>query len=65
MPNDISDEDLKTELIIMMRASGKTKEQCIPQVEMILKKASDPMVRKGLVKNINDSRGVKSSTKAP
>ena len=49
----------------MMRASGKTKEQCIPQVEMILKKASDPMVRKGLVKNINDSRSVKSSTKAP
>ena len=58
MPNDISDEDLKTELIIMMRATTrKTKEEVLPQVEKILEKAKDPMVKKGLVKNINDTRG--------
>ena len=58
MPNDISEEDLKTELIIMMRATTrKTKEEVLPQVEKILEKAKDPMVKKGLVKNINDTRG--------
>ena len=60
MPSDISDEDLKTELIIMMRATTrKTKEEVLPQVEKILEKANDPMVKKGLVKNINDTRGKK------
>ena len=58
MPNDISEEDLKTELIIMMRATTrKTKEEVLPQVEKILEKAKDPMVKKGLVKNINGTRG--------
>ena len=43
--------------MIMLLATGKTKEQSEAFVNKLMEKSKDPMVKKGLIKNINDSKG--------
>ena len=50
IPADIPDEDLKDEVLIMLMASGKSREEAMQIVEKTMAQAAkDPMIKKGLI----------------
>ena len=57
IPEDIPNDELKEELMILMMASGKEREECLSLVEKTMKKIEqDPVGKKGFIQNLNKTK---------